>query len=66
MYDDLPVLIVKSWSDLNKQLLQDAYVNLTAASAAASYHWEKLFVPYYLQQITADLVQSYMAHSAAQ
>lgn len=59
MYEGLPVLIVKSWTDLSLQLLQSAYANLTAAGT--SYRWEKLFAPYYLQQLTADLLQSYMS-----
>jgi hypothetical protein len=59
MYEGLPVLILKTWSDLSLQLLQSAYANLTAAGT--SYRWEKLFAPYYLQQLTTDLVQSYMS-----
>jgi hypothetical protein len=58
MYDGLPVLVVRSWSHLNKQLLQSAYTNFTAPGS--SYRWEKLFAPYYLQELTADLLQSYM------
>lgn len=61
MYEDLPVLIVKSWSDLSLPLLQGAYANLTAAGRR--YSWEKLFAPYYLQQLTVDLLQSYMSDS---
>jgi hypothetical protein len=57
MYEGLPVLILKSWSDLSLPLLQHAYANLTAAGRR--YQWEKLFAPYYLQQLTADLLQSY-------
>ncbi|WIA23258.1 hypothetical protein OEZ85_000029 [Tetradesmus obliquus] len=59
MYEGLPVLIVKSWTDLSLPLLQSAYTNLTAAGK--SYRWEKLFAPYYLQQLSADLLQSYMS-----
>jgi hypothetical protein len=62
MYDGLPVLIVKSWSELSLPLLHSAYANLTAAGR--SYRWEKLFAPYYLQRLTADLLQSYMSPSA--
>uniref|UniRef100_A0A383VCM7 Exostosin GT47 domain-containing protein n=1 Tax=Tetradesmus obliquus TaxID=3088 RepID=A0A383VCM7_TETOB len=59
MYEGLPVLIVKSWSDLSLPLLQSAYTNFT--TAGSSYRWEKLFAPYYLQQLSADLLQSYMS-----
>jgi hypothetical protein len=58
MYDGLPVLIVKSWSDLSMQLLQSAFTNMTAPSKI--YRWDKLFAPYYLQELTTDLLQSYM------
>ncbi|WIA13152.1 hypothetical protein OEZ85_006744 [Tetradesmus obliquus] len=59
MYEGLPVLIVKSWSELSLSLLESAFVNLTAA--CRRYQWERLFAPYYLQQLTADLLQSYMS-----
>lgn len=59
MYEGLPVLIVQSWSELSLPLLESAYINLTAAGR--SYRWENLFAPYYLQQLTADLLQSYMS-----
>jgi hypothetical protein len=63
MYEGLPVLIVKSWEDLNLQLLQSAYTNLT--SPGRSYDWQKLYVPYYLALMTADLLHSYMESVAA-
>jgi hypothetical protein len=63
MYEGLPVLIVNSWGHLNLQLLQSAYTNFSLPGR--SYDWQKLYAPYYLSLMTADLWQSYMESVAA-
>jgi hypothetical protein len=61
MYEGLPVLILKTWSDLSVELLNEAYKRLTDSRKVQSYQWEKLFAPFYIQQMTADLVHGYIS-----
>ncbi len=52
LYEQLPVLIVRDWSDVTPQLLQSFLVNYTIRKPL--YRYEKLFADYWLGQIAVQ------------
>ena len=52
LYSQLPVLIVRDWSDVSPQLLQSFLTNFSIRKPL--YHYEKLFADYWLGQIAVQ------------
>ena len=49
MFEDLPVIIVNDWKQVNKTFLEKKYKELTHPSK--QYNFEKLFIDYWLKKI---------------
>lgn len=47
LYEDLPVLILDKWEDLNRELLEKKYEEFKGRS----WNYEKLYFPYWLKQV---------------
>jgi hypothetical protein len=47
LYNDLPVLIVKEWSDINKELLEKTFTEYNNKS----FNFEKLYLKYWVDKI---------------
>ena len=55
LYQDLPVLIVKEWSEVTETFLEKAYTEISEKS----YHLDKLYVDYWLKIIDSYAGRSY-------
>ena len=51
LYKDLPVLILKSWDEINEQLLHDFYCKYKENMYNNSYNFQKLQLEYWVQEI---------------
>jgi hypothetical protein len=51
LYKDLPVLIVKDWSDINESMLEMAYLEICENKQKKKYNLEKLTFRYWIDQI---------------
>ena len=52
MFEGLPVLIVKSWSDVTKELLD----NTISEYSKKEFCMDKLYLPYWLEQISKEIM----------
>ena len=48
MFDDLPVIIVKSYNEVNKEFLEKKYTQLISNK---NYNFEKLYTNYWIDEI---------------
>jgi len=48
LFTDLPVIIINDWTDITYDFLTKHYQELVSRG---DYRWEKLYLPYYLEQI---------------
>jgi hypothetical protein len=58
MYQDLPVIIVQQWENINEQFLRNAYEKIKQRS----YNLEKLYVQYWINLINKTKYQFQMNH----
>ena len=57
LFENLPVLIVKDWSEINETFLHQSYKKMQSVE----YHFEKLFIDYWL-----NLIDSYKTRTPIQ
>ena len=53
LYDDLPVLIVKEWSDINQKLLNNTIQEFREKTVNNQYNIQKVKLEYWKRQIYA-------------
>lgn len=51
LFDDLPVVIVHDWTEINLEFLQKKYAELNQRT----FNFEKLYAPYWIQKIKSQL-----------
>ncbi|MDR3646466.1 MAG: hypothetical protein P4L22_02915 [Candidatus Babeliales bacterium] len=54
LYEDLPVLIVKEWSEVTEKFLEEKYIEI----CSKKYNYEKLYMPYWINKINTFIAEN--------
>ena len=52
LYNDLPILVVKNWDEINESFLEEQYKNIMENKKNNKYNYDKLTLEYWINKIT--------------
>ena len=55
LYEDLPILVINDWNEINKEFLEQKYIEIRGKKERGEYNMDKLYLQYWLDKTQCNI-----------